>query len=214
MSQFLNISRWRTHGARLPAAWVAVRAGCVAAQDPVQAQLQNAAQKYIEILASVARQQPTPKTFCDIMAPFVTGLEGFRGATLLAPDFIIQQVYYKRHVGGIGYDVKSHDSLKRFYTMMREAPAPQVSGPTRARLWRPSYIALRYPIMRDGSLAGVVSLFVGTETLLQGTALADCSAFRISCSDVEPVAKGNLSPHCRRIVVELPSTAWTVEYDE
>jgi hypothetical protein len=214
MLRFLNNKDWRIHGAWILVAWFVCQTACAGAADPLQQQLQSAAQKYVDVLASAAAEHPSSKTFRDVMRPLVNGLKGFRGATLLGPDFVIRQVYYRRHAGGIGYDVKSHDALKGFYTMMCEAPAPQVSGPTRARLWRPSYVALRHPIVRDGELLGVVSLFVGTDTFLQGTALANCGAYRISSPDVESVSKGSLPPECRRVVVKLPSTEWTVEYDE
>jgi hypothetical protein len=214
MPRLLNSCGWRTLGTWILVAWFSIQAVCAGAAEPLALQLQNSAQRYVDILASAARQRPTPKTFRDVMQPLVIGLDGFRGATLLGSDFVIRQVYFKRHAGGIGYDVKSLDALKGFYDMMCDDPAPQISGPTRARLWRPSCVALRHPIVRDGELLGVVSLFVGTETFLGGTALADCNAFRISAPDVESLIKGKLSPQCRHVVVKLPSTEWTVEYDE
>ncbi len=192
---------------------LAAQYGAALEENPIAVALQSSVQKYVDILSEAAEQNPTKNTFRRIMKPYVTDLPGVRAATLLDPDFKIRQVYFRRHFAGIGYDVKSQDVMKSFFTMMTQKPEPQISGPTLPKLLRPSFVALRHPIMRDNSLTGVLTMFIATDTLLAQAGLLDGTAYRITSPDVGVVSKGTLSEHCQKTVIPLPSTQWTIEYD-
>ncbi len=182
-------------------------------EDPMQKCVQGYFGKHVKLLSVVAKQQPTKKTFRKIMKPLVKDLSGFCEATLLDTGFVIRHTYYRRHRLAVGYDLKNVDSLKVFYEMMQKNPMPQISGPTKAKLMTPSVIVLRYPILQDKDLIGVVSLMVSTDDFLEDVKLADCKAYRIRCSDGIEMSKGTLSEGCRKTEVALPSAEWIIEYD-
>jgi len=181
--------------------------------DPMQSKIEVYFGKHVKLLADAAQQQPDKKTFRKIMKPLVKELSEFREATILSTNFVIQLTYYRRHVAAVGYDLKGMDSLKKFHEMMLESPNPQISGPTTANFMRPSLITLRYPILHDEKLVRIISLIISTDDFLEKVGLADCNAYRISCSDGIEVSNGQLSTDCQKIEVELPSAKWSVEYD-
>jgi hypothetical protein len=58
-----------------------------------------------------------------------------------------------------------------------------------------------------------VSLIVRTEHFLRAVGLDACAAYAITCDGVEAERKGVLSDQRKRVVIPLPSTEWTIEYE-
>jgi hypothetical protein len=183
---------------------------------PEEGQLATAVDNYFaglfQGLEKAAAQHPTEETFREIMKPFVEGVDGFYGATLIDNDFVIRQVYKKRNFLARGYDLKKVKELDYFWDEMRQNPAPQLSEPGHGSLFQPRLIAMRYPILQDHRLTGVVSLMVRTEAFLEATGLQDCQAYRIVCRGQEAETRGELGDRYHEIRLELPSTEWVIQY--
>ena len=164
-------------------------------------------------LERVAEQQPTEATFRALMKPEIEKLGGFYGASFINPDWEIRAVHSRRHALAVGYSLTKVKQLDAFRKKMAEKPAPQLSEPSDGGLMRPSLITMRQPVMKDGKLAGMVSLIVRTEHFLRAVGLDACAAYAITCDGVEAERKGVLSDQRKRVVIPLPSTEWTIEYE-
>ena len=164
-------------------------------------------------LERVAEQQPTEATFRALMKPEIEKLGGFYGASFINPDLEIRAVHSRRHALAVGYSLTKVKQLDAFRKKMAEKPAPQLSEPSDGGLMRPSLITMRQPVMKDGKLAGMVSLIVRTEHFLRAVGLDACAAYAITCDGVEAERKGVLSDQRKRVVIPLPSTEWTIEYE-
>ena len=164
-------------------------------------------------LERVAEQQPTEATFRALMKPEIEKLGGFYGASFINPDWEIRAVHSRRHALAVGYSLTKVKQLDAFRKKMAEKPAPQLSEPSDGGLMRPSLITMRQPVMKDGKLAGMVSLIVRTEHFLRAVGLDACAAYAIACDGVEAERKGVLSDQRKRVVIPLPSTEWTIEYE-
>lgn len=164
-------------------------------------------------LGEVAAKKPTHDTFREAMKPAAESVEGFFGGTLINPDFVIAQSYYKFHALANGFDLKKIKELDYFRDLMNTAPAPQLSEPGHGRLFQPRLISMRYPIVTGGKLQGVVSMMVRTERFIEVTGLAKCRAYKITCRGELAEEKGNLSDHPREVRLALPSTEWVIQYD-
>ena len=164
-------------------------------------------------LERVAEQQPTEATFRALMKPEIEKLGGFYGASFINPEWEIRAVHSRRHALAVGYSLTKVKQLDAFRKKMAEKPAPQLSEPSDGGLMRPSLITMRQPVMKDGKLAGMVSLIVRTEHFLRAVGLDACAAYAITCDGVEAERKGVLSDQRKRVVIPLPSTEWTIEYE-
>lgn len=165
-------------------------------------------------LKAVADQQPTADTFRKAMKPLVEKTEGVFGGTLIDPDFVIQEVYFKRDFLARGYDLKKVEQLVEFAREMKEEPAPQLSEPGHGNLVQPRLVAMRYPFMRDGNLAGIVSIMIRTEAFLKEVGLDKVKAFQIICRGKPAESVGKLSATPHKVTLALPSTQWEILFDE
>lgn len=183
---------------------------------PDEGTLTAAVQDYFEGmfqgLEKAAVQNPTKDSFRTIMKPIVEKIDGFYGSTLIDSDFVIRQVYKKRNFLAVGYDLKKVKELNYFWDEMRKRPAPQLSEPGHGSILQPRLIAMRYPVLTEGELTGVVSLMVRTEAFLQATGLDQAEAYRIVCRGQEAESKGELGDRYREIRLQLPSTEWLIQY--
>jgi hypothetical protein len=185
----------------------------VRAEDPIGTAVENYFTAVFAKLETVAAQNPTHDTFREAMKPLAESVPGFFGGSLITPDFVIAQSYYKIHALANGYDLKKVTPLDYFRNLMRTAPAPQLSEPGRGSLLQPRLISMRYPVRTGGKLVSVVSIMVRTETFLESTGLDKCSAYKIICRSVPAEEKGTLSARPREVKLALPSTEWVIQYD-
>lgn len=176
-----------------------------------------AAEKYFEEtfarLGKVAEQKPTKDTFRKAMKPCAEATDGFFGGTYIDTDYTIRQVYKKRNFLARGYSLRKVDELKYFWDLMDKAPAPQLSEPGHSLTQPIHLIALRYPILTDGKLEGVVSMMIRTKAFLKASGLDECKAWKIICRGEEAEHDGKLSDNPTRVELSLPSTEWVILYD-
>jgi hypothetical protein len=163
-------------------------------------------------LKTAAQKDPSYDTFRTIMKPVAESVDGFFGGTLIDPNFVIIQVYYKRNFLARGYDLKKVKELTDFYKMMKEKPAPQLSEPGHGSLIQPRLIAMRYPVIKDGKLNNIVSMMVKTEAYLKASGLDKCSAYKIICQGELAEEKGKLGKNYKEVKLSLPSTEWVIQY--
>lgn len=183
------------------------------ADDPVGSAVQTYFDSLFARLKTVAEQQPSEKTFRPLMQPVAESFDGFFGATLTDADYTIRQTYFKKHFLAKGFNLRRVEQLIPFLEQMDRHPAPQLSEPARGTLMQPRLISMRYPVVTDGTLRGVVSIMVRTETFIAVTGLEKCPAFQIICRGVLAERKGTLSENPREITLQLPSTEWIIRYD-
>lgn len=198
---------------RLAAFILLFTALAVLADDPVGTAVENYFASVFAKLGEVAAQKPTHDTFREAMKPAAESIDGFFGGTLITPDFVIDQSYYKIHALANGYDLKKVKELDYFRERMRTAPAPQLSEPGRGTVLQPRLISMRYPIITAGKLQGIVSIMVRTENFIRATGLDQCRAYKIICRGVLAEEKGVLSADSHEIKIALPSTDWAILYD-
>ncbi len=183
---------------------------------PSEAELSTAVQSYFAplfaSLEAAAAAHPTTDTFRETMKPFVADLDGFFGSTLIDRDFVIRQVYRRRNFLAVGYDLKKVAELGYFWSLMRKTPGPQLSEPGHGSLLQPRLIAMRYPIIQDGRLTGVVSLMIRTKAFLKATGLDQVAAYRIVCRGQEAESEGELGDDYRQILLQLPANEWLIQY--
>lgn len=165
-------------------------------------------------LKAVADQQPTVDTFRKAMKPLVAKTDGFFGGTLIDPDFVIREVYFKRDFLARGYDLKKVDQLVEFAKQMKANPAPQLSEPGHGNLVQPRLVAMRYPVFAEGRLTGIVSTMIRTEAFLKDVGLDKAKAFEIICQGITAESSGKLSATPYRVALDLPSTHWEILFDE
>jgi hypothetical protein len=164
-------------------------------------------------LKQVAEQNPTADSFRQIVEPLAGRIPGFFDASLIDTNFVIRQVYMKRHFLARGYDLNHVGALRDFLDRMHRAPAPQLSEPARGGAMQPSVISMRYPVLAEGKLIIIVSLMIRTEAFLAETGLDRRPAWVIFCQGRKAEASGTLSDHPREITLPLPSTEWVIRFD-
>ena len=163
-------------------------------------------------LKAVADRMPTKDTFRDAMKPLEEATPGFFGGSFIDTDFVIREVYFSRDFLARGFDLKKVKQLDHFWELMRKDPAPQVSEPGHGSIVQPRLIAMRYPVVRDGKLASVVSFFVRTEAFLEAVGLGDAKGYRITCRGVLAEEDGKLGDSPKSVTVSLPANEWLIEY--
>ena len=165
-------------------------------------------------LKAVADRQPTKDTFREAMKPLEDATDGFFGGSFIDTDFVIREVYYSRDFLARGFDLKKVKQLDYFWDLMRKNPTPQLSEPGHGSIVQPRLIAMRYPVMKDGKLAAVVSFFVRTEAFLKAVGLDQAKAYRITCRGVLAEEDGKLGDNPKSVTVSLPANEWLIEYAE
>ena len=163
-------------------------------------------------LKAVADRQPTKDTFRDAMKPLEEATPGFFGGSFIDTDFVIREVYFSRDFLARGFDLKKVKQLDYFWDLMRKNPTPQLSEPGHGSIVQPRLIAMRYPVMKDGKLAAVVSFFVRTEKFLEAVGLGDAKGYRITCRGVLAEEDGKLGTNAKSVTVSLPANEWVIEY--
>ena len=182
------------------------------ADDPVGQATAAYFEKQFANLKAVADRQPTKDTFREAMKPLEEATEGFFGGSYIDTDFVIREVYHPRDFLARGFDLKKVKQLDHFWTLMRKEPTPQLSEPGHGNLVQPRLIAMRYPILKDGNLAAVVSFFVRTESFLKAVGLEKAKAYRITCRGEVAEEKGKLGNSPKAVTVALPANEWLIEY--
>jgi len=163
-------------------------------------------------LKAVADLQPNPETFRDAMKPLAEATPGFFGGSFIDTNFVIREVYYPRDFLARGFDLKKVRQLDHFWALMRQEPSPQLSEPGHGNIVQPRLIAMRYPVMKDGELAAVVSFFVRTESFLEAIGLGQAKAYRITCRGTVAEEDGKLGDNPRTVTISLPANDWLIEY--
>lgn len=182
--------------------------------DPVGKAVAAYFEKQFANLKAVADRQPTKDTFRAAMKPLEDATDGFFGGSFIDTDFVIREVYYPRDFLARGFDLKKVKQLEIFWDLMRKNPTPQLSEPGHGNIVQPRLIAMRYPVMKDGMLAAVVSFFVRTGTFLDAVGLGDAKGYRISCRGVLAEEDGKLGANPKSVTVSLPANEWVVEYSK
>lgn len=180
--------------------------------DPVGKAVAAYFDKTFADLKAVADRQPTKETFRAAMKPLEDATDGFFGGSFIDTDFVIREVYYPRDFLARGFDLKKVKQLDYFWDLMRKNPTPQLSEPGHGSIVQPRLIAMRYPVLKDGKLAAVVSFFVRTEKFLEAVGLGDAKGYRISCRGVLAEEDGKLGANAKRVTVSLPANEWVIEY--
>lgn len=190
---------------------------CAAQAAPAEAELKAAVETYFndqfQRLGKAAAQSPTEDTFREIMKPQIEKIDGLFGATLINADWEIRQVYFKRDFLAVGFSLKKVKELEAFRKLMEEKPGPQLSEPGHGNIMQPRLIAMRYPMLKDGKMTGMVSMMVRTEAFLKAVKLDTCKAFKFTCLGKEAESKGTLTDARKKVTLALPSTEWVIEYE-
>lgn len=196
---------------------IAGLAVCPAQAAPTEAELKTAVETYFndlfQRLGKVAEQSPTEDSLRELMKPQVEKIDGLFGATLINADWEIRQVYFKRDFLAVGFSLKKVKELDGFRKLMEEKPGPQLSEPGHGNIMQPRLVALRYPMIKDGKMAGMVSMMIRTEAFLKAVKLDACKAYRFTCLGKEAESKGTLTAARKQIKVTLPSTEWIIDFE-
>jgi hypothetical protein len=164
-------------------------------------------------LGKVAAKKPTVDTFREAMKPCAEATDGFFGGTYIDTDYAIRQVYKKRNFLARGFSLRKVKQLDYFWDLMDKKPAPQLSEPGHSLTQPIHLIALRYPVITNGKLEGVVSMMIRTGAFLEASGLETCKAWKIICLGKVAEEKGKLSASPRTVKLDLPSTQWVIQYD-
>jgi hypothetical protein len=196
---------------------IALGTFCSAQAAPTEAEMKTAVESYFndlfQRLGKAAEQSPTEDTFREAMRPQIEKIDGLFGATLIDADWEIRQVFFRRDFLAVGFSLKKVKELDAFRKLMDEKPAPQLSEPGHGNIVQPRLIALRYPMLKDGKMSGMVSMMVRTEAFLKAVRLDTCKAFKITCLGKEAESKGTLSGTRKQVKLALPSTEWMIEFE-
>ncbi|MDD2241272.1 MAG: hypothetical protein PHO14_09150 [Kiritimatiellae bacterium] len=165
-----------------------------------------------DALKTVADRQPTRKSFRAAMKPLAEQTSGFFGGSFIDTNFVIREVYYPRDFLARGFDLKKVKQLDYFWGLMRENPTPQLSEPGHGNIIQPRLIAMRYPVINDGTLDSIVSYFVRTESFLKAVGLDQVKGYRITCRGVLAENGGKLGTDPKIVTITLPANEWLIEY--
>ncbi len=163
-------------------------------------------------LKLAADRQPDYLTFRDAMKPVVAGVPGIFGGSFIDSNWVIRQVLFPSHFLARGFDLKGVKELKYFQAKLKEAPGPQLSEPAHGNIAQPRLIAMRYPVIKDGKVIGLVSMMVRTQAFLKAVGLDQAKAYKIICLGKEAEAQGVLGNHYKEFKLLLPATEWIIQY--
>ena len=123
-------------------------------------------------------------------------------------------MYYRRDFLAVGFDLKRVGELDYFWKLMQVKPEPQLSEPGHGSLIQPRLVAMRYPIVVNGTFKGIVSVMLHTDAVLDAVGLGSCSAFKIVCLGKLAEEKGTLAPGYHESKLALPSTEWVIQFQK
>ncbi|MBF0569434.1 MAG: hypothetical protein HQL18_01495 [Candidatus Omnitrophica bacterium] len=190
------------------AAWATPVPADDAVGQKVQAYFDDAFAK----LKLAADRQPNYLTFREAMKPVVAGVPGVFGGSFIDDKWVIRQVLFPSHFLARGFDLKGVRELHYFQEKMKEAPGPQLSEPAHGSIAQPRLIAMRYPVVKDGKVAGLVSMMVRTPFFLKAVGLEQAKAYKIICLGKEAESHGTLGTDYKEVRLSLPSTEWVIQY--
>ncbi|MDY0144531.1 MAG: hypothetical protein RBS84_00885 [Kiritimatiellia bacterium] len=180
--------------------------------DPVGQAVATYFTTQFDNLKVVADHQPSRDTFRAAMKPLAEQTPGFFGGSFIDTNFVIREVYYPRDFLARGFDLKKVKQLDYFWDLMRETPTPQLSEPGHGNILQPRLIAMRYPVVKDGTLDSIVSYFVRTESFLKAVGLDQVKGYRITCRGVLAENGGKLGTDPKSVTITLPANEWLIEY--
>lgn len=180
--------------------------------DPVGQAVATYFTTQFDNLKVVADHQPSRDTFRAAMKPLTEQTPGFFGGSFIDTNFVIREVYYPRDFLARGFDLKKVKQLDYFWDLMRETPTPQLSEPGHGNIVQPRLIAMRYPVVKDGTLDSIVSYFVRTESFLKAVGLDQVKGYRITCRGVLAENGGKLGTDPKTVTITLPANEWLIEY--
>lgn len=180
--------------------------------DPVGQAVATYFTTQFDNLKVVADHQPSRDTFRAAMKPLAEQTPGFFGGSFIDTNFVIREVYYPRDFLARGFDLKKVKQLDYFWNLMRETPTPQLSEPGHGNIVQPRLIAMRYPVVKDGTLDSIVSYFVRTESFLKAVGLDQVKGYRITCRGVLAENGGKLGTDPKTVTITLPANEWLIEY--
>lgn len=184
----------------------------VPADDPVGQKVQAYFDDTFAKLKLAADAQPNYLTFREAMKPVIAGVPGIFGGSFIDENWVIRQVLFPSHFLARGFDLKGVKELQPFQKLLKESPGPQLSEPAHGSMVQPRLIAMRYPVMKDGKVAGLVSMMVRTPFFLKAVGLDKARAYQIICSGKEAEAFGVLGTNYKEVKLTLPSTEWVIRY--
>ncbi len=182
--------------------------------DPVEQKVQAYFDDMFSKLKTVADQQPTVANFRPIAQPVFKSIPGLFGGSYIDNKWVIRQSLFAVHAMARGFDLKGVAELKYFEQKMQEAPGPQLSEPGHGNIMQPRLVAMRYPVMKDGKVAGIVSMMVRTESFLRAVGLDKVKAYKIICLGKLAEQRGVMSDKFKEFKLALPSTEWVIQYEE
>ena len=165
-------------------------------------------------LKTVADEQPTVANFRQIAQPVLKMVPGLFGGSFIDEHWVIRQSLFAIHAMARGFDLKGVAELKYFQEKMKESPGPQLSEPGHGNIMQPRLIAMRYPVIKDGKVEGIVSMMVRTEAFLRAVGLDKVKAYKIICLGKLAEQRGVMSDKFKEFKLALPSTEWTIQYEE
>ena len=164
-------------------------------------------------LKIVADQQPNAANFRQIAQPVLKSIPGLFGGSYIDNDWVIRQSLFAIHAMARGFSLKGVKELHYFQDKMKEAPGPQLSEPGHGSIVQPRLIAMRYPVMKDGKVQGIVSMMVRTGSFTRAVGLDDVKAYKIICLGKVAEEHGKLSDKFKEFKINLPSTEWVIQYE-
>ena len=190
----------------------AAGAAPVPADDAVGQKAQAYFDDVFAKLKLAADKQPDQLTFREAMKPVVAGVPGIFGGSFIDEKWVIRQVLFPSHFLARGFDLKKVAPLHYFQQKLKDAPGPQLSEPAHGSIVQPRLIAMRYPVMKDGKVIGLVSMMVRTPFFIKAVGLDKAKAYKIICLGKEAEAQGVLGADYKEVRLSLPSTEWVIEY--
>ncbi|MBF0331578.1 MAG: hypothetical protein HQL17_06540 [Candidatus Omnitrophica bacterium] len=163
-------------------------------------------------LKLAADAKPDHLTFRQAMKPVVAGVPGLFGGSFIDENWVIRQVLFPSHFLARGFDLKGVAPLHYFQQKLKEAPGPQLSEPAHGSIVQPRLIAMRYPVIKDGKVTGLVSMMVRTPFFVKAVGLDKAKAYKIICLGKEAEAYGTLGENYKEVKLSLPSTEWVIQY--
>ena len=164
-------------------------------------------------LKTIAHQQPTVANFRQISQPVLKSVPGLFGGSYIDDKWVIRQSLFAIHAMARGFDLKGVAELHYFQQKMKDAPGPQLSEPGHGNLMQPRLIAMRYPVLKDGKVEGIVSVMVRTPAFLRAVGLDKAKAYKIICLGKLAEQYGVMPEKFTEFKVSLPSTEWLIQYE-
>lgn len=187
-------------------------AAVVPANDPVGQKVEVYFNDAFAKLGLAADAVSGPAGFRKAMKPVIEGVPGVFGGSYIDDNWVIREVLFPSHFLARGFDLKGVAELHYFQDKLKEVPGPQLSEPAHGSIAQPRLIAMRYPIIKDGKIKGLVSMMVRTSFFLKAVGLDKARAYEIICLGKQAEIHGTLGKDYKEVRVSLPSTEWVIRY--